>query len=272
MRRAARFALLAAAPFLTMMAGAACGPPTLPRITLPSGTGVPRADYAAIFTDATMSCRSVHSLTADLALSGSAGRQRLGGHVLGGFAPDALRLEGVAPFGAPVFILAAERGRGTLLLPRDRRVVPSAPPDEILQALVGVKLSPDDLLAVFTGCVKAAAKTVSARMYGADWLAVDLDDLKGGATAYLHRNSAQWPIVAAVLEGLQIDYGNRVKGLPAQIRIRTSDPRQTPQVDLQVRLQSFEINPEIDRAAFSVVVPPGTSPMTVQELSESYHR
>ena len=192
--------------------------------------------------------------------------------MLAGFAPDALRLEGVAPFGAPVFILAAERGRGTLLLPRDRRVVPSAAPDEILEALVGVKLSPDDLLAVFTGCVKAAATPVSARMYGADWLAVDLGDLKGGATAYLHRKDADWPIVAAVLEGLQIDYGNRVGGLPEQVRIRTADPRQNPPVDLQVRFQSFEINAEIDRAAFSVVVPPGTSPITVQELRESYHR
>jgi hypothetical protein len=272
MRRAARFALLAAAPLVTMMAGAACGPPALPRITLPSGTGVPRADFVTILADATTSCRSVHSLTADLALSGSAGRQRFGGHVLAGFAPDALRLEGVAPFGAPLFILAAERGRGTLLLPRDRRVVSSAAPDEILEALVGVKLSPDDLLAAFTGCVKAAATPVSARMYGADWLAVDLDDPKGGATAYLHRNGAGWPIVAAVLEGLQIDYGSPAGGVPAQIRIRTSDPHQNPQVDLQVRFQSVEINPEIDRAAFSVVVPPGTSPITVQELRESYHR
>jgi hypothetical protein len=180
-----------------------------------------------------------------------------------------LRLEGVAPFGAPVFILAAEDGRGALLLPRDRRVVPTAAPDEILEALVGVKLSPDDLLAVLTGCVKAAASPVSARMHGVDWLAVDLD---GSATAYLHRQGTDWPIVAAVLGGLQIDYGAGRGGLPEQVRIRTSDPRRTPQVDLQVRFQSFEVNAEIDRAAFSVVVPPGTAAITVQELSESYHR
>ena len=189
--------------------------------------------------------------------------------MLAGFAPAALRLEGVAPFGAPVFILAAERGQGTLLLPRDRRVVSSAPPEEILEALVGVKLAPDDLLAVLTGCVSAGARPLSGRLYGADWLAVDLE---GGAIAYLHRRNGEWPVAAAVLGGLQIEYGHPLGGLPQQVRIRTSDPRQSPRVDLQVRIQSFEINPEIDRAAFSVVVPPGTAPMTLQELSESDHR
>ncbi|HTL00851.1 MAG TPA: hypothetical protein VL243_01460 [Vicinamibacterales bacterium] len=270
MRRAAQSALLAVVAIMpAILAGVSCGPPSIPRITLPTGPGEPRADFASTYADATLSCRAVHSLTADLALSGSAGRQRLRGHVLAGFAPDALRLEGVAPFGAPVFILAAEAGRGTLLLPRDRRVVSSAAPDDILEALVGVKLPPDDLLAVLTGCVKAAATPVSARTFGVDWLAVDLG---GGAAAYLRRQGTDWPIVAAVLGGLQIDYGARRGGLPQEVRIRTSDPGRTPRVDLQVRFQSVEVNPDIDRAAFSVVVPPGTPAITVQELSESYHR
>ncbi len=269
MRRAAQSALLAAAPLALTLAAVACGPGGLPRITLPSGAAAPAADYAAPFAAATAGCRGVRSFTADLALSGSAGRQRLRGHVIAGFAPGALRLEGVAPFGSPVFILAADMGRGTLLLPRDRRVVQSAPSEEILEALVGVKLSSDDLLAVLTGCVKAGAAPVSAKTYGSEWLAVELN---GGATAYLHRKDADWPLVSAVLEGLQIDYGARVDGLPQQVRIRTSDPRQSPQVDLQVRFASFERNPEIEQAAFSVVVPPGTPPISVQELRESYHR
>jgi hypothetical protein len=269
MRRAARSALLTVASIITMMAGVACASRALSRITLPTGSGVPSADYATTFAAATASCRDIRSLTADVALSGSAGRQKLGGHVLAGFAADALRLEGVAPFGGPVFILAAERGRGTLLLTRDKRVVQAADPADILEALVGVKLSPGDLLGVLTGCVKAAPEPVAGRMYGADWLAVDL---RGGATAYLQRKIPEWPVVAGVIEGLQVDYGNRLRGLPEQVRIRNADARQEQRVDVQLRLQSFEVNPDIDPAAFSVVVPPGTSPITVQELRESYHR
>ena len=120
-------------------AGTACGPR---RVTLPTGAGTPAADYAPIFDAATARCRAVRTLTADLALSGSAGRQRVRGHLLAGFAPGALRLEGVAPFGGPVFIFAADNGRGTLLLPRDRRVLApeSASPADVLNALAGVPL------------------------------------------------------------------------------------------------------------------------------------
>src|SRR6202011_513623 len=87
---------------LVAMACVGCGPP---RVTLPTGARPPRPDYSPIFSAATASCRDVRTLTADLSLSGSAGRQRLRGHVIAGFAPGALRLEGVAPFGGPVFIL-----------------------------------------------------------------------------------------------------------------------------------------------------------------------
>ena len=115
-------------------------------MVLPSGPGTPRTDALPLFESATAACRAVRTLTAELTLSGRTGQQKIRGHVLAGLAPGALRLEGVAPFGAPAFILAAENGRGTLLLARDRRVLQSAPPAEILQALVGVSLSPDDLL------------------------------------------------------------------------------------------------------------------------------
>jgi len=267
MRRAAPPALLTAT-LITAIVACGCGP-QLPRVTLPVGPCAPAAVYAAAFAGATTSCRAVRSLTTNLALSGSAGRQKLGGHVLAGFAADALRLEGVAPFGGPLFILAAESGRGTLFLPRERHVVQAAAPAEILEALVGVRLSPDDLLAVLTGCVKSEATPSFGRRYGTDWLAVELN---GGATAYLRHVNGEWDVTAGVLEGLQVDYGRRVGGLPAMVGIRTSDPRRTPRVDLEVRLQSPEINAPIDRAAFGVTVPPGTSAITVQELRESYHR
>jgi hypothetical protein len=186
--------------------------------------------------------------------------------VLAGFAPGALRLEGVAPFGGPAFILVAEEGRGTLLLPRDHRVLASAPPADILQALVGVSLSPDDLLAVLTGCVKAGAAPAGARAYGTGWLAVDF---AGGGAAYLNLKNADWQLVAGLLNGLEIQYDSWLGGLPQSVRIRSADSNHTPNVDLDVRLQSFEIGPSLGRDAFSVVIPPGTSPITLDDLRRS---
>jgi hypothetical protein len=235
-------------------------------VVLPAGPGTPRTDYLPIFERATAGCRDVRTLTAELALSGTSGRQKIRGHVLAGLGPGALRLEGVAPFGAPAFILVAENGRGALLLPRDRRALQSAPPADILQALVGVSLSPDDLLAVLTGCVKAMAKATGARGYGADWLAVDFT---GGGTAYLNRTNTDWRLAAGVLDGLEIEYGNRTAALPESLRIHSIGASQTPAVDVNVRLQSFTINPPLGREAFSVVIPSGTQPLTLEELRQS---
>src|SRR5262249_1359115 len=73
-------------------------------VRLPSDTGTPFPDAAAVHASASHACASVMTLSAELGLSGHAGRQRLRGRALAGFAaPDSMRLEGVAPFGAPAF-------------------------------------------------------------------------------------------------------------------------------------------------------------------------
>src|SRR3989338_3856303 len=96
---------------------AACGQP---RVTLPGGTGTPAPDFAPAYAEARASCDNVRTMQAELRLSGRAAGQRMRGRVLAGLVPGALRLEGVAPFGAPVFILVADGMRGTLLLSRER--------------------------------------------------------------------------------------------------------------------------------------------------------
>ena len=125
----------------------------------------------------------VRTLTAELALSGRAGRQKLRGRVVAGFArPSSMRLEGVAPFGPPAFILASRGDTAVLLLPRDSRVLRGAPAEDILGALTGVTLGPDDVQAILTGCVVPAPQATGGRLHGNGWASLDL---AGGATLYL---------------------------------------------------------------------------------------
>ena len=60
----------------------ACGPKAP---ALPSGGGAAFPDAASAYAEATSQCRGVRTLSAELALSGRAGRQKLRGRVLGGF-------------------------------------------------------------------------------------------------------------------------------------------------------------------------------------------
>ena len=197
-------------------------------------------------------------MQAELGLSGRAAGQRMRGRVLSGFAPGALRLEGVAPFGSPVFILVADGLQGTLLLSRERRVVQDAPPEEILNALVGVRLGPDDLRALLSGCVRAAAEATTARGYSGDWLAVDL---AAGGTIYLRRIATAWRIVAGRYGGLEIDYAAFEGARPFQVMLRGSD------LNLALALNQVEINGDLPRDALvALKIPDGVAPLSLEQL------
>ena len=233
----------------------ACGPR---RVGLPSGAGTPAPDFAPAYAAARAACESVRTFQAELSLSGRAAGQRVRGRVLGGFVPGALRLEGVAPFGAPVFILVADGPRGTLLLSRERRVVRDEAPEEILNALIGLRLGADDLRALLTGCVKASAEAASARAYGPDWMAVEL---ASGGTVYLNRVGGTWRIVAGRYGGLEIDYTAFDGDRPSQITLRGKD------LNLGLTVSQAEVNGDLPRDQLvALKIPDGVEPLSLDEL------
>lgn len=178
--------------------------------------------------------------------------------MLAGIIPGALRLEGVAPFGSPIFILVADGDRGTLLLSRERRIVRDAPPDEILEALVGVKLAPDDLRALLAGCAKSAADGASAQSHGEDWLAIAV---ASGGTIYLHRTAGAWRIVAARYGGLEVDYLSFAGERPSAIAVRGRE------VDVVLAVSQVEINADLPRDRLvALKVPDGAAPLSLVEL------
>lgn len=234
------------------------------RLTLPSDPGTALPDFAQVHAQVSESCRGVRTLTAELALSGRAGDDRLRGRVHAGFErPASMRLEGVAPFGPPAFILAARDGMAVLLLPRDSRVLRGARPDEVLGALTGIALSPADLMAILTGCVLAAPEPVEGRMHANGWASIDL---KGGATLYLRRVGTAWQPRAAKRSGWQIEYPLWQSQFPQTVSLRSD---QAPLVDLSATVTQLEANTEIDRQAFAVDVPASASDLSLEELREA---
>jgi hypothetical protein len=251
--------------FLGIALGAlgACAPRPL---KLPEGPGAPFDGFAAAYAEASRACAGVRTLTAELALSGRAGRTKLRGRVLAGFErPDRARLEGVAPFGAPVFIFVARGGRATLLLPRDGRVLRDAPPASIVEALTGVPLGPADLAAALSGCGLPPAQPVGGRRFSDGWGSVDLER---GATVYLRQQGAGWIIAAASGRGYTVEYSERAGDRPARVRVRTSETAAVP-ADLSVALSQVDINVDLDAAAFEVDVPADAQPITLAELREA---
>jgi len=233
-------------------------------LSLPSDPGAPLPDFAEIHRQASAACTGVRTLTAELGLSGRAGGRALRGRAIVGFErPASIRLEGVAPFGPPAFVLAGSGANATLLLPRDNRVLRGARAEDILGALTGVALSPADLLAVLTGCVAAMPVASAGRLHQNGWASVDLE---GGATLFLEREAAGWQPRAARRPGWQIEFPEWQGSFPATVRLRSTDP--TLDVDLTASVSQLEANVAVDPAAFTVAVT-DELPMTLDELRDA---
>lgn len=249
------------APTVLLILTIACGARD---VLLPSGAGVPLPDFAAAYDAATASCRGVRTLTAAMGVSGRSGSTRLRGRIHAGLeAPASLRIEGLAPFGAPGFILVARDSTSTLLLPRDDRFVRDAPPEAIVEAITGLSLTPGDLRAILTGCLVSDAAPHAGRSIGDQWRVMDLGR---DATAYLKRSGGEWSIVAGTIASLRVDYDDRMGGFPRRIRLRAE--RDSRPTDLTLAVSDLEVNTPLDPQTFTVQVPASATSMTLEELRD----
>ena len=226
----------------------------------PAGPATPDPTVIDAFRQATKQCAGLRTLTGELRLSGRAGEEKLRGTLHAGFeAPSALRVEMLAPFGQPFFILAGRGNRATLLLPRDDRVLRDSPVAEILERLTGLALGADDLRLILTGCLSDAANPSDGRAFGDSWRAVTLGT---GIVAYLKPITGVPTVVAADHGEWRVDYAAHLNGWPRQVRIRSVSGH----VDLSATLGEIEINAGIDPQAFDVAIPPNAEPITLDHL------
>jgi outer membrane lipoprotein-sorting protein len=244
------------------LTAAACG---ARRVALPADPGAPVPDFADVHTQISTACRDVRVLTAELGLRGRAGGQRLSGRVIAGFErPASMRLEAVAPFGQPAFILVAARGESaTLLLPRESRVLRGQPAEMILGALIGVSLAPADLQAILTGCVVPNPRPSAGRLHANGWASITLE---GGAQVFLRR-AQTWELRAARRDGWQIEYPAWQGRFPQSVRLLSD--AQSVNVDLTATLSQLDANVDLEASTFAVNVPSDARPLTLEELRDS---
>jgi len=197
-----------------------------------------------------------------MAMSGRAGTTKLRGRIDAGFAtPARARLEGIAPFGKPVFILVADGVRGTLVLPREDRVLRDAAPDQIVEALAGVRLGPDALRTVVSGCGLTAGAPSAGKTFTNGWTAISIAD----GTVYLRRTAGAWEVAASTSGPLTVMYSDYAAGRPSTIRLRAESQGRLS-ADLTLRLSDVEINTTLDPRTFEVELPARPVPLTLDEL------
>ena len=248
--------VLATAGALIVLTGCAAHLP--PR---PSGAVTPDPTAIDAFRAATRGCIGLRTLTAELSLSGHASGERLRGRVVAGLETGgALRLEGLAPFGPPVFILAGRHEQAMLLLPRDHRVLPATGVAAVLERLTGLALGADDLRLILSSCLADPASLSDGRQWGGGWRAVTVGP---GKTAYLRDVQGTSVVVAADYGAWRVDYTDRAGGWPRTVRLRSGNQNT---IDVTARVAQLQLNLDIADRAFALDIPADAQPMTLDEL------
>jgi hypothetical protein len=243
-----------------VLALSACATRLPPR---PSGDVAPDPTAVQAFEAATRQCRGLRTLKAELSLSGQANGERIRGRVHSGFeANGAVRLEGLAPFGPPVFILAGRNDTATLLM-RDHRVLPNTQVALVLERLTGLALGADDLRLMLSGCLAENPTPTDGKRWASGWRAVTLGNER---VAYLRQQRGTDVIVAAEYGPWSVDYRQHIGGWPREVRVRRRDGSS---VDVTARIGELETNVPIDPRAFSVDVPADAVPMTLDDLGSA---
>jgi hypothetical protein len=231
--------------------------------TPPRPTGTPAPDPTAIeaFNAATAACKGFRSIEAELSLSGRAGDERVRGRILTGLeSGGAVRLEAVAPFGAPFFVLAGRAERATLVLPREHRVLKDTAVADVLERLTGLTLGADDLRLIVSGCLVERAEPSDGRQWGGGWRAVTIGPDR---VAYLRVVNGQPVLAAADYGQWHVDYSAHASGFPRVVRVRRAGDAA---IDITARIEQLQVNTQIDPRAWSVDVPSDADPMTLDEL------
>ena len=173
-----------------------------------------------------------------------------------------MRLEGLAPFGRPVFILTSNAETSTLVLPRDDRVLANAAPEQIVEALAGVPLGPDTLRLIVSGCGFAVGDPKQeGRAYHDGTIAGTVEQ----QTVYLRPTASAWQVAGASRGEVSVFYADYANGRPSTIRVHAT-PSSGPAADLTLRLSQVDVNTAIDPRAFTPAVPDKAIPLTLDEL------
>ena len=248
----------------------ACAAKTPPR---PVGAPTPDPTAGDAFATATAACKGFRSIEGELALSGRAGGERVRGRILMGLeAGGAARLEAVAPFGAPFFILAGRNERATLVLPREHRVLKDTGVADVLERITGLAFGADDLRLILSGCLTDKAAPSDGRQWGSEWKAVTIGPDR---VAYLRMQNGQPVLTAADYGSWHVDYSGHASGFPRIVRVRNSATAaatakavalQAQIIDITARVEQLQVNTAINPLAWVVEIPSDADPMTLDEL------
>jgi hypothetical protein len=138
--------------------------------------------------------------------------------------------------------------------------------DEILDAVIGLRIGPAELLQLATACLTPDAAFADATGFGSRIL-VSLD-----RTRALLARDGRWRVVAGEAHGIRVSYRKYGGSWPLEWRA-TTPPDRMPITALTIRAADPDVQ-TVERPAefFAITIPASAVPMSLDELRAALRR
>ena len=263
---------LRASALILALAGASCvgRPPSLPAGLWQFSPRVAVAQLTEVANQCSAGDAS-KSWSAELAIHGSAGGDVVDQRLRVAFEPASsfARIESVPARGNRSFVLTNAPDGATFLFDGGRRVLERTRFSSVLDALLGMDLGPLEFSELIRGCHLLEPQFGFPTTFGDRWLLVHGG--RNGRMYYYRRSPADpWRMLTMFYpgEGLEagwrLDYSDLREGLARRLHVTglAAGP-----MDLDIRLQTFDLRVALPPDLFTIAVPSFSQPTTLEDLN-----
>ncbi|HEX9722868.1 MAG TPA: hypothetical protein VGC53_01150 [Vicinamibacteria bacterium] len=178
--------------------------------------------------------------------------------------PDRVRVELLATFGGSRWIAVTDRGEITVLFPRSREYLRESAVEDVVSALLGIRLRPEDVMSVLAGsglplgdAEPARAERIGERVrivLGSDGPDARVESVD------IERGQVREAVGSQYRVSYPTDWKEQGRTAPNQIEIESD------RVRASLTVEALDVNVKLDPEAFTISVPEGAARLGVAEI------
>lgn len=176
--------------------------------------------------------------------------------------PDRIRFELLATFGSSRWIAVTEEGQITVLFPRSREYLRESASEDVVSALLGVRLSPDDVMAILagSGLPLSGAEPARAERIGERVHIVLSSQDSDGASLEVEQGQVREAEGPHYRVRYPTDWKENGRTAPEQIEIASD------RIEATLTVEELDINIQLDPEAFTIDLPEGATRLGVAQI------
>jgi len=177
--------------------------------------------------------------------------------------PDRIRVELLATFGSSRWIAVTDGGQITVLFPRSREYLQESAVEDVVSALLGIRLRPEEVIAILAGSGLPLGRATSARAERVgERVRVVLSGEPPATNEWvdIERGQVREAVGSSYRVVYPTDWKQMGRTAPDRIEIASD------QIEVSLTIEDLDINVRLDPEAFAISIPDGAARLGVAEI------